>query len=135
MKLSLTGQSFTGRVVYANEQDDLAVVEAGTDWNWRGRTGTADIGEGDVIRVIGWKLGEYRAKDRLSTIDLAVDGTAPDSTLVLAGLVPSGFNGAAAVRLGTGPVIGLVTSRVLADHRAFDETSVVPLTKLPSEFR
>lgn len=135
LKLSLAGQAFTGRVVYASEQDDLAIVEAGTDWNWRSRTGTADVGEGDVIRVVGWKLSEYGAKDRLSTIDLVVDGTAPDSTLVLAGLVPSGFSGAAAVRLGTGRVIGLVTSRFFGDHRAFDETSVVPLAKLPSEFR
>jgi hypothetical protein len=131
LKLSLAGQALTGRVVYASEPDDLAVVEAGADWNWRGRRGPADVGEGDVIRVIGWKISEYGAKERLSTIDLVVDGTAPDFTLVLAGLVPSGFSGAAAVRLGTGRVIGLVTSRSLGDHRAFDETNVVPLAKLP----
>lgn len=135
LKLSLAGQAFTGRVVYTSEQDDLAVIEAGTDWNWRCRTGTADVGEGDFIRVVGWKFSEYGAKDRLSTIDLVVDGTASDSTLVLAGLVPIGFSGAAAVRLSTGRVIGLVTSRFISEHRTFDETNVVPLAKLPSEFR
>jgi hypothetical protein len=97
--------------------------------------GTAEVGEGDVIRIFGWKHGEYGAKDRLSTVDLIVDGTAPDATLVLAGLVPIGFGGAAAVRLSNGRKFGLVTSRSFSDHRAFDETNVVPLAKLPSAFR
>jgi Trypsin-like peptidase domain len=132
LKLSLAGQAFTGRVIYASEQDDLAVVEATADWSWHGKTGSADVGEGDVIRVIGWKISQYGAKERLSTTDLVVDGTAPDSTVVLAGLVPYGFSGAAAVRLSSGQVIGLVTSRLLGDHRTFDETYVVPLAKLPA---
>lgn len=135
VKLSLAGQAFIGRVVYVSKQDDLAVVKASRDWNWRGRVGAPDVAEGDVIRVVGWRARESGAKDHLSTIDLAVDGPASDSTLVLAGLVPIGFSGAVAVRLGTGRVIGLVRSRFLSEHRVFDETNVVPLEKLPSEFR
>ncbi len=133
--LSLSGERTPAQVIFIDKKDDLAVLTIDRDWPWRVHLAEADVDAGDTVRIIGWKLGQYGTRDRLSTIDLHIDGVSDDLTVVLAGLVPRGFSGAPVVDLKTGLVIGVVNSLYLSDDGKFDETNAIPIVKLPREFR
>ena len=132
--IQLDGQKVRGRVVYRDEETELAVVLAERDWSWRVRIGKRALDRGEKIKVAGlMRSRSHKAgKEYLVVLDFVVQAVAVDSTVILMGsFPPMGFGGAPAVETRTGPVVGILTSRAEGQFEHLNETYVAPLSRLP----
>jgi S1-C subfamily serine protease len=143
IKLKLGDTWSEARVIYRDEELDLALLETDGDWPWLARI-SLDLPEpGTPVKVVGWTSGRRDKENRDRGVRVAQDYTVQspveESLIVLAGAVPPiGFSGAAVTEIETGKVVGILFqfSRGERDNYGLprlDETHATPLSCIPSE--
>ncbi|MEU0426144.1 serine protease [Streptomyces canus] len=146
VELKLGDTWIQSRVIYRDEDLDLAVLAVDHDWPWLARISTDLPDPGSRIQVTGWTEGrrdkENRDRGLRAVQDYTVQGPVEESLIVLAGAVPPrGFSGAAVTEIDSGKVVAVLFNFLRGDSSAsaglprLDEVHATPLSCIPVEYR
>ncbi|MFD9396486.1 trypsin-like peptidase domain-containing protein [Streptomyces sp. NPDC060000] len=144
VKLKLGDTWSQPRVIYRDEELDLAVMEIDDHWPWLARI-SLDLPEpGTLMKVTGWTNGRRDKNNRDRGVrvvqDYTVQGPVEESLIVLTGAVPPiGFSGATAADVVTGKVVGVLSGfspgrRDPHGLPELDEVHATPLSCIPAEY-
>ncbi len=133
------------RLIYRDEDLDLAVLTVDRDWPWMSRVSADLPSPGSRVKVTGWTEGrrdkENRDRGLRAVQDYTVQGPVEESLIVLAGAIPPrGFSGAAVTDVETGKVVGVLFNfrpgekDFHAGLPRMDEVHATPLSCIPSEY-
>lgn len=133
--LRIDGRLVEGRVIFQDNDNDLAVVAAAEDYEWRARIGRFEPEPGDKVLITGWPEVTHIEQAHRVTFEYVTQGTTATSRIALTGPAPpAGFSGAPAMDSRTGRLIGLAVTRVDNELSHLNMTHVTPLSALPGNF-